>query len=31
MIEMDGSFLMGMAAVITSLAALVKAVRVWKR
>ena len=29
--NIDGSFLMGVAAILTSLAALVKAVRVWKR
>jgi len=29
--NIDGSFLMGVAAVLTGLAALVKAVRVWKR
>jgi len=31
MVNIDGSFLMGVAAIITSLAALVKAVRVWKQ
>ena len=29
--NIDGSFLMEVAAIITSLAALVKSVRVWKR
>jgi hypothetical protein len=31
MMNLDGSVLMGVAAIITSLAALVKAVRVWKQ
>lgn len=31
MMNLDGSILMGVAAIITSLAALVKAARVWKR
>ena len=31
MANIDGSFLMGVAAIITSLAALVKALSVWKR
>ncbi|AEG50065.1 hypothetical protein Sphch_2404 [Sphingobium chlorophenolicum L-1] len=31
MVNIDGSFLMGVAAILTSLAALVKAVGVWKR
>ncbi len=31
MSNIDGSFLMGVAAILTSLAALVKAARVWKQ
>jgi hypothetical protein len=31
MVYVDGSFLMGVAAIITSLAALVNAAQVWRR
>jgi len=31
MVNIDGAFLMGVAAILTSIAGLVKAIRVWKR